>query len=313
MALLEKADVPTREWLEGRVRTEPIEEIYATMRRSRNLASPEARAVVARAARARVGTERARSPAGHAPTHDWEFLAALLAPRKTPYPEREADLDLLIQAVKGTWREQGLARWSLACRALGEAGDEHAIAALHEVASQLQGSTTDKDQNDLLVLRLSLLTAGDWSHEPVVRPLVASTDSRHATARALYMEAILVRWRAADKQAVEPLTWLWDVVGADDLGVRERLGRGLLIDGPMPSAEVPVEHLLEGLEADGVPASLQVVAKAFRLRRGEAGAREKLLTWLTGEDTQEMTSGSWDPEWALAPPIAALRALYLYD
>lgn len=309
MALLEGDDASAREWLEARVRVEPIEDVYVTMRRSRGLANPEARRVVARAARERAAAERARG----LPTEDWDFIAALLTPKNAAYPEREADIDLLIEKVKSSWRAQGIARWNLACRALGEIGEPRGVAALHEVATLLWTSSDAKDRRDLAIVRISLLIGGDWSHDADLRPMVASPNQELTTVKANYQEAILLRWRAGDQQAVEPLTWLWDGLGATDASVRERLGRGLLIEGPMPTAEVPLDRLLAALEAEGAPASLVVVAKAFRLRRGEPGAREDLLRWLTGEQTPEMTAGSWNPEQALSPPISGLRALYLYD
>jgi hypothetical protein len=309
MALLEGNNALARRWLEERVRSQAIDEVYAMMRRSRGLANAEARPLVARAARERAAAERAHG----LPTEDWDVITALLTPKNVPYPERDADIDLLIQKVKSDWRAQGIARWVLACRALGELGEPRGIDALREVEALLAGSNDAKDQRDLAIVRIAQLFAGDWSQDAVVRPLLSNRSPDLTTVRANYQEAVLFRWRAGDQNAVEPLTWLWEGLGGTESSVRERLGRGLLIEGPPPSPDVPVERLLTGLEAPGVPASLMVIAKGYRLRRGDPGAREDLLRWLAGEGSADMTAGSNNAEQALSPPIAGLRALYLYD
>ena len=309
MALLEGNNPLARKWLEERVRSQPIDEVYTMMRRSRALANAEARPLVARAARERAAAERAHG----LPTEDWDVITALLTPKTESYPEREADIDLLIQKVKSDWRVQGIARWVLACRALGELGEQRGLDALREVEALLTGSNDPKDQRDLAIVRIGLLFSGDWSQDALLRPLIANPGAELTTVRANYQEAILFRWRAGDKYAVEPLTWLWEGLGGTDLSVRERLGRVLLIEGPPPNPDVPVERLLAGLEAPDAPASLMAIAKAYRLRRGDPGAREVLLRWLGGEGSADMTAGSSNPEQALSPPIAGLRALYLYD
>jgi hypothetical protein len=200
----------------------------------------------------------------------------------------------------------------MACRALGESGDPLALETLREVASVLAGATSKQDRWDLAVLRLGILAAGDWSVESEFQLHVDGAAPDMTSPRSLFVEVVLGRWRAGDPRARAVLDALWDGIGSDDVSVRERLARHQLLGPAMPGPDVPVERMLAYLDGPGTAPALAVVAKAFRMRRQDPGAREALLRWITGEQGEDLTPGGNDPERALSPPISSLRALYLY-
>lgn len=309
LALLEGGHAGARAWIEERLGSGPVEEVFQLMRRSHGLQEPAARAAVAAACRRRAQVER---QAG-APTVDWEVNAALLALGREPYPERESDVALLLSVARGPWRVERPPRWILSMRALGSSEHPAGRTALLELEQRMASGTTDGDRRDRAMTQAALLAGGDWSQEPAVRDMAQQSGERFGAIRASYEVALLHRWSVGDTRAAQGLTWLWTVLGVQDGSVRERLARRLLLDPQSPASEVPVEGMLRDLEAPDADPGLAVLAYAYRLRRGQPGAREALVRWLAGRSGGLLVGENPDPERALAPPIAGFRALYLYD
>lgn len=309
LALLEGGHAGARAWIEERLASGPVEEVFQLMRRSHGLQERAAREVVASACRRRAEVERRAG----APTVDWEVNAALLSLGRDPYPEREADVALLLGVANGPWRVERPPRWILSLRALGSSEHPQGRAALLALEQRMAEGTTDGDRRDRAMTQAALLAGGDWSQEPAVRGMAQQSGERFGAIRASYEIALLHRWSVGDTRAAEGLSWLWTALGAEDGSVRERLARQLLLDPQMPASEVPVESMLRDLEAPDADPGLAVLAHAYRLRRGQPGARETLVRWLAGRSGGLLLGEHPDPERALAPPIAGFRALYLYD
>lgn|GEM_PF-6423497 len=308
LALVEGGDERTRSWLEKRLAREPIEELYLIMRRSVRLRSSLARDLFARACRARALAEARVG----VPEAEWSVAAALLAFGPAPYPEREADLALLLGVLAGPFRVQYNPRWRLACQELGASEDPRALEALRAQIVRLESSTDGRDQRDLATLQLSLLGGGDWSHSARVRALFEANDPSMRVLRTFAPEVLIDRWHRGDPRALAALHELWQGAGEADFGLRETLARGLLLGGPLPTADVHVAELLADLESPGLPSNLKVLALAFRLRRGDPGARDALVRWLAYDPGVRVTEQQ-DPERASNPLLTALRALHLYD
>lgn len=316
LALVEGGSVRAVELLEGRIAREPIEDLYVSIRRSMGMPSREVRAVVSRACRARAQADAAQG----LPALDWEVAAALLSADAEPYPEREADVALLRRVVGGTWRAQFPPRWAMACRSLAETGDPEGVEQLRRVLAEVERGTAGGEERDTGVLRAALLAGGDWTQEPLLRTLSEGSGAGVATVRVFFQDALLTRWRRGDARADAGLGWFWrqaeasgEGAGVDrGLALRERLGRLMLLQGPPPGPAVPVDRMLADLEAPGQPPGCVVIAKAYRVRRGDPGAREGLIGWLAGNSDLPLVGQGLDAERALAPPIAGLRALYVY-
>lgn len=308
LALVEGGDERTQTWLEKRIAREPIEEFYLIMRRSVRLRSVVARNLFARACRARALAEARNG----VPEADWSVAAALMAFGAAPYPEREADLALLLEVLAGPFRVQYNPRWSLACRELGASEEPRALEALRAQVVRLERSTDPRDQRDLATLQLSLLGGGDWTYSARVRALFEANDPSMRVLRTFAPEVLVDRWHRGDPRALAALHELWQGAGEADFGLRETVARGLLLGGPLPTADVPVDELLADLDSPGLPSNLKVLALAFRLRRGDPGARDALVRWLAYDPGVRVTEQQ-DPERASNPLLTALRALHLYD
>ncbi len=308
LALLEGGDKQTRVWLERRLSREPIGEFYLIMRRSVRLRSAPARDLFARTFRARAHAE-ARDGV---PDLNWSVATALMALGREPYPEREADLALLLEVLVGPFRTQYNPRWTMACHTLGASEDPRALEALRTQIAQLEGRKDAIDQPDLRTLQLALLGAGDWTYSARLRELFEVNDPTMRVPRTFAPEVLLDRWYRGDARALYVLHQLWRREGETDLGLRETVGRGLLLGGPLPTAEVSVDELLAGLESPELSSRLRVLALAFRLRRGDPGARDALVRWMAN-DPGLGVSAQQSPERASTPLLTALQALHLYD
>lgn len=308
VALVEGGDKRTRAWLERGIARGPIEDVYLIMRRSVRLRSALGRDLFARGCRARAQAE-ARDGV---PDSSWLLAAAVMALGPEPYPERDADLMLLLEVLNGPSRVQFHQRWTLACRAIGASEDPRALEALRTQIAKLEGRTDPSDQRDLGTLQLALLAGGDWTHSPRVREYFEANEPAMRTARTYAPEVLLDRWYRGDARALYVLHQLWRREGETDLGLRETIARGLLLGGPLPTADVSVDELLAGLDSPELPSRLRVLALAFRLRRGDPGARDALVRWLA-YDPGVSISPQQSPERASMPLVTALQALYLYD
>lgn len=309
LALLEGGHEPTRRYLDRVVEREPKETMFQMMRRSLHLRAPAARAALAAACRRRAASEDARAGAAQGGDPAWSIAAAQLQLGRTPYPEREADVDLLVSVLDGPFRTQFPPRWMVACRVLGSSEHPRALEALRSALARLEAAGGPPD--DVVVLRMALLASGDWAYEDTLRSLFGTNRTYNHAARALGPEALLDRLERRDPRVFPVLGELWQGEGLVSLPVREVLARGMLLGPEPPVPELPLDRLLADLEAPGTPATLQVVALAWRVRAGAAGSREALLRWLASGQGNGM-GGAADVERGSAPLVTALAALYLY-
>lgn len=309
LALLEGGHEPTRRWLEGVIAREPKETMFRMMRRSMHMRAPAARAALAAACRARAAAEGQSLRTADGADPAWSIAAAQLQLGPAPYPEREADIDLLVSVLQGPFRTQYPPRWTLAARVLGASEDPRALDALRRMIEQLEASGTAPE--DVMVLKVALVASGDWTHEEVLRSLFGPVRRVSPAVRSVGPEVLLDRLERGDPRAAPLLATLWEGEGMVTPQVREILARAMLLGQAPPRPEVPVARMLVDLEAPGSPASLEVIARAWRVRAGEPGAREGLLRWLARSPNGGMGADE-DVERASAPLVTALRALHVY-
>lgn len=312
MALIEGGNSRVRAWLTEELRTQPLEAVFRQMQQSLGYHEASTRSLVSTACRGRAAAEVA---AGRSPI-EWHHMAAVLETRSAPYPEWPEDRALLLELLEGTWRTERAPRWQLVCRALGRSGDTAARDALRAMAARLEGLGGPLDARDLGIVRVSLLAGGDWDLDAYLRGVLdrpaGTSDTQALMLRRYYLEALLHRWRTGDPRARAPLDAAWDGIGAQNPSAREHLARAQLLGPEMPGPEVPVEHMLQRLEAPGTMDTLEVVALAFRVRRGDPGARMRLVAWLARERMGDPEQIVGNAQQALNPTLSGLRALYLY-
>jgi hypothetical protein len=244
----------------------------------------------------------------------FRVAAALGALHAEDYPEKERDIDLLKRVVlSAEWRQQHLQVWAVACLALGRSGDAEAVDALLQAEAQLEGSSRARDRDDLLLLRNGLVAAGVWRVDEELAENALAPEPKQFPA-VWYLEALIHRHRQGDMRSELRLTQIWEGPGTRFSDLRHRIARAFLLQDEPPSAEAVekwVDRMLRDLEAGRGGLMSRVLAQAYRLRKGEAGAQDRILALLR-EAAETLQDDSRDPYDRAIPYVEALRALYLY-
>lgn len=246
------------------------------------------------------------------------LAAAFTAMGKAPYPEREADMERLLDAVKGlgSMRTGNLDAWAACTLALGRSEDPRATAALTKVAKRLEGSIQKGDKQVLDLVRCALLASGDWEQFKALKPVVQ--DQRpHDFLLAWYLEALLHRFAEGDDEARFPLGEVWLELGPEDDLIRLRIAFALLLPEQVPAMDTvqqrgPILKMVQDLLLMKNTPLGRVLGLAFLLRVGEPEARGRLIDVL-GQiaEAWELDPSGRDPEMRPAW-IAGMRALTLY-
>ena len=244
----------------------------------------------------------------------FDVAAALAALGPDPYPERAEDLALLRHVVADPkWRQQWLDVWAVSAVALGRSGDPDALRTLKEVEAGLEGASTARDRQALLLLRNGLIAAGEW--DAYDGQLAAALAEDAAPMPTLwFLEALIHRYRVGDMRAEAGLVAYWTKLGIRFPNIRDRMARAFLLQDQPPSEEA-VNEWVGGMVADlkrpDAPLMARVIARAWLLRQGADGAREKMIETLrTAGAAFQSDPGQLSK---LAEPfIEALRALLLY-
>jgi hypothetical protein len=244
----------------------------------------------------------------------FQVAAALGGLRAESYPEKDQDIALLGTVLASEqWRREFADVWLVATLALGRSGEESAIQILQETAASLTGSNDPRDQGDLTRVRIGLVAAGRFEVDDAVAAVALGAEP-DLQVTSWYLEAMLHRYRSGDMRSEVRLRQIWEGPGARIQGLRSRIARSHLMTDTPPSEEalkVFVGRIVRELEAPNAPLISRVIAQAWRLRSGEAGARDGLLELLR-TIAQAFTSGERKVIELAEPFVEGLRALYLY-
>jgi hypothetical protein len=204
-------------------------------------------------------------------------MAAAIALGPASYPERGDDLALLRRVVASSARESEVGLWSAACFALGRSGDEGAREALLSLRDAL-GEGAEAEPS-LTMLSAGLVAAGDW--EAADRVIAAGPSRIPGLAPSWLPEAYAHRHEVGDPAATERILGIWrDPAFAATGDVRLRLAIRLFLHDELRPADLPVEEMLKDLESADRGPEEAVAARAVRLRRGEEGAKDRLLAYV---------------------------------
>ena len=233
---------------------------------------------------------------------------------KPDYADKAGDVAVLVDVLKSdAWRRQFRDVWLVSALALGRSGAPEAIEALQAGAARFEGSTSERDRSDLEFARNGLLAAGRSEVDPALAAAIFAPEP-DLKLMVWYVEALIHRYRLKDERVELRMRQLWEGPGARYRGIRWRIARALLLQEQPPSEEavkVFVGRMLRELEEPGGPLLGHVLGHAWRLRAGEAGARQGLLDVMR-QAAEAFASGEQGAEEAAEPFIEALRALYLY-
>lgn len=244
-----------------------------------------------------------------------ELAAAFSDMKAAPYPEREADLALLLDAL-ARLRTTNPDAWAASALALGRSEEPRAIAALEAKAQELASNGRRRELMDLALVRCGLLAAGDWRQYEALQPEVES-GSPHPFLRAWYLEALIHRYAIGDPGARIPLGDVWLFFSENDAGARNRIATALLLQRTPPAVETerqraPIERMVRDLlRAPNSPTS-RIIALSYQLRIGAPEARPQLLEMMgriaaLWEAEPKATASEMRPAFVLG-----LRALLLY-
>ncbi|MHC5009830.1 MAG: hypothetical protein ACYTG6_02645 [Planctomycetota bacterium] len=246
---------------------------------------------------------------------EYHIAAAFAAMRPDDYPDREADLAVLLDVV-GSPRSRLEQRpmWAASCYGLGRSETREGMALLNQLVADLTDDADPATRADRGIAGAGLVAAGNYTAWDTV--INASPDGGLAPLTTTWMiEALIARVRVGDPQALEPLLWLWDHADRiPAMDVRGRMGTKLFLQDEMPDPSIPVDRLLDDLRAADALPSQHAIALAFGMRRGEQGARGAVLEFIR----TVTSSPGYDPEagmrhpGATSPLVTAARALYLY-
>lgn len=242
--------------------------------------------------------------------------AALGALDHHEYPEREADIDRLIEVLGlERWRVHNRDVWGVAAFALGRSTAPRAIEALLEARRRVPDPASEDGALEHAILTNGLLAAGRMDEREVVERLVF----RERPAPLLtswYVDALLACFiRDGDEAARRSLRRVWEEQGPLMVEQRWRIARGLLLQEHRPDPAAPwLPVMLADLEAPGAPLLSQALGAAWRLRKGEPGARERLVALLheAARGAQGEAAGVDERLAGARPFLEALRALWLY-
>jgi hypothetical protein len=304
LALADGGDGPARAWIERFTTGQPPPAVIPIFYGAFSRAGPDVLAFVGHLLRRREEPLFAVS-------------AAIAFLGREPYAERDADLHQLLAFVDGTTRKERRPLWSAACMALGRSEDPEAVARLQRFLDQLAESDDERDREDAALAASGLVAAGHWEAEWWARKFFGPHLVEHPNPMMLgwYAEAVLWRYRVADPLAPDRLRRVWDAAPFMRMGeVRARMATTLLLRGPLPRDDLPLQPFLADLQAPEAPLAARVVAMAYRLRRGEADAGKDLVGVLTSMAKAPSTSGDAGLVDAnlTSPVLTACRALYLW-
>ncbi|MDJ0975031.1 MAG: hypothetical protein QNJ98_11265 [Planctomycetota bacterium] len=289
--------------LESYARTRPLGEVTPYFFRASRFGSPRPLEAIVRGFRSHVtqveGDRRSI-----------ELAAAFSAMRAEAYPEREADLALLIDALRRL-RTTNPDAWAASALALGRSETPRALDALREAVASLEKAGRKREVQDLALVRCGLLAGGDWTQYETLKPMV-ELEAPHPFTKSWYLEALLHRYARGDPEARIPLGDVWLFFSEDDRAVRLRIATALLMQDALPPIETerqrsPVERMVRDLLVSNIPEG-RVLALSYQMRVGAPDARARLLDLLT------RIAGTWEADTrtgdALRPAfVLGLRAL----
>lgn len=245
-----------------------------------------------------------------------DVVAALISMGPDPYPERDADLALLAEVVQEEglrWAEKSV--WARACIALGRSEVPEALEVLEGLRERLGSSPEPEDRWDGAVVTAGLVAGGRWDVADTLTPYL-DLSGPESRVRVWTSEALLHRLRQGDPQAPERLRTLWESLQTvPDVALRAQVATALLLRDEIPPPTFPVEEILADLQAPSAAPVEHAIAAAFRFRRGEPGARSRLVEvarmlarrgWVAAD--RSMTNPRF-----VSPLITVCRAFFFYD
>ena len=211
------------------------------------------------------------------------------------------------------WRRSIREVWCVSALALGRRATPTALETLAAAAARLEGSVNEIDIQDLQLVYVGMLAAGDFDvHDKIVGAVYGEQATRIVTV--WYLEALIHRYLLGDERSEAWLRRMWEGPGARYRGLRSRIARAFLLQDSMPdeaAMEAWVGRMLADLERPDAGPMAQVLAACFRLRRGDEGALEALVALLRGIAGQMQASRKVGESLG-EPFLEGLRGLYLY-
>ena len=226
----------------------------------------------------------------------------------TPMPPKEADV--LVETITGeAWRERSPFIWYYAALAFGLTGDER----IPEVANAAMAKMPKGDNPALTADRARLLLAKHqrgWIDTEAGRRwrTQSKPDLPSAEWIARYVCRDLLK---REEGAASDYRELWREPGRHVELLRLRLAGPFLLSSAQETG-LPDENMLRDL--DGLSREAQVTAQAWRLRRGDSGARKTLWSWVKAwgsDESSDVTDPAVDGQ--QGDLMRALQALYLFD
>ncbi len=229
-------------------------------------------------------------------------------------PQAEADERNLRNVLSDDrWRRSIREVWCVSALALGRRATPGALATLEAAAQRLEGSVNEIDQQDLQLVYVGMLASGRFDLHDRIAPAVYGEQATRIVT-VWYLEALIHRYLQGDERSEVWLRRMWEGPGARYGGLRARVARAFLLQESMPGPEAMdawVGRMLADLERPDAPPTERVLAAAFRLRRGEAGARDGLVGMLR-QIAEALAAGAGADRELSEPFLEGLRALYLY-
>lgn len=317
LALVESGDPDAQERLLGWLTQAPLGELYGLIRRGGGLQEPRVRQALARGCRERAAHSRVQGLREEA--DDWDLIGSILALRAEEYAEREADVDRLLRTLDERFRAEYPPRWTMGMIALGGSSHPRAMTRLREQADALAQGSTTIDLRDLALVSMALLAGDDWERAEVVRQVFDSRTDGSQLVRAFLPDILADLWNRGNDRALEVIADLWEGPAAEDAGMRVQLARALLFRTRPPSGRLTPERLVAALQRPDAPAPHVVVALGYRMKSGDAAARQEILRLLTTGTAQHAVDGAEkvSPEAsarrAATATVTALRMLLIYN
>jgi hypothetical protein len=245
------------------------------------------------------------------PSATYRLATASIAMGPKPYPERDADRDVLLASLNGDLRTAERPRWGSVCISLGHAEEKACTEALRALSDRLAASETPADREDAAVAAAGIVAAGDWTMEERILPFVA-TATPSPNVAPWYLEAVLWRYERGDPYGVDRLRTMWDeTIPGAVAGLRVELGWSVLLGDEPPRPEVPVERFEADLCLPSSPALARMVGYSSRLRRKDAAAPGEILGLLALAPSTSVAGGAAHPH-ADNPVVMGFRGIYLY-